>query len=79
MIMEQKIKWGTNKVFCALKKVMFFLVGLIFAAIYIVSYILNIIARTLLGLSYYGLGDFYKGNNIFRFMFKPGPYGTRKV
>lgn len=70
---NEKIEWGMNKVFRAFKKGIFFLIGLIFAIVYLISYILNVIARILLGLSYYGVGAYYKGNNIFKYMFKQGP------
>lgn len=69
--MKEKINWGTNKVFSILEYALYFTIGLIFAPVYILSYILNVIARILLGISYFGLGEGRKGSDVFRFMFRP--------
>lgn len=69
--MTQKIYWGTNKVLRFLEKTAYILVGLIAAIIYIACLVINIIVRIPLGLSYYGMGEFRKGRDVFRFLFKP--------
>ena len=51
-----------------------FLVGLIYFFIYLASYILSVIARAILGISYFGMGDFRKSKDIFKFMFRRAPW-----
>lgn len=69
--MNEKIYWGTNKVLRFFEKTVYIIVGIIAAIIYIACLLVNIIVRIPLGLSYYGMGEFHKGRDVFRFLFKP--------
>lgn len=56
------------------RKVIVFIVGLVYFFIYFACYILNVIARVLLGISYFGMREPRKGSDIFMFMFKRAPW-----
>ena len=58
-----------KKSFSFVRKCIVFVVGLLYFFVYFGSFILSVVSRALLGISYFGMGDFAKFKNVFKFMF----------
>lgn len=53
-----------------LKKVILVVLGIIYMPIYLIAWLLHIIARAQLAIAYFGLLEFYRGKSVFKSIFE---------
>lgn len=72
--MKQKLTQGIKRALRFLEWIAYFIIGLIFALLFVAGVILNILARVLLGLSQYCMFNPDKGNGVFKRLFTLSHY-----
>lgn len=71
--MESKRPWY-SRAFGFIKALIIFILGVAYFFIYFASYMLSVAARIILGIAYFGMCDFRKSKDIFKFMFRRAPW-----
>lgn len=51
-------------------QVLWVILGILYIPIFLASWLLNVISRAFLALSYYGMLDYLKGKNVFKSLFQ---------
>jgi len=51
-------------------QVLWVILGILYIPIFLASWLLNVVSRAFLALSYYGMLDYLKGKNVFKSLFQ---------
>lgn len=51
-------------------QVLWVILGILYIPIFLASWLLNVVSRALLALSYYGMLDYLRGKNVFKSLFQ---------
>jgi len=51
-------------------QVLWVILGILYIPIFLASWLLNVISRAFLALSYYGMLDYLRGKNVFKSLFQ---------
>lgn len=51
-------------------QVLWVILGILYFPIFLASWLLNVVSRALLALSYYGMLDYLRGKNVFKSLFQ---------
>lgn len=51
-------------------QVLWVILGILYIPIFLASWLLNVVSRTFLAISYYGMLDYLRGKNVFKSLFQ---------